>query len=229
VKLKRLFKFIIHPLQNERGQFGPAEAAIAAGPILEGLASLFGEDEGKASAKIAARVAVMQEFLRLLESEAQRRQENIQGVKDAERKAPIKAALIESIFSGGLPGGPKGGFSSPTEGIGGLTALRRTRTFQGETPGTVSLAPGGEAASPESLAQLATHLDAKKYHDLMDAGRQAASQFTPENLFTPKEGVAGEIGNFTALDTGVARLTSKDPAKAAEEQRRLDELGGLGV
>lgn len=169
-------------------------------------------------AKQAQRLQNLLALVSIFQAEAERRQANVQGVKDAERKAPIRAALMESLMSGGL-----GGFGSE---FSPLKALARPRTFVGEGGNTVSTeGPGGAPASPEQLAQLDNLLEPAQFAALREKGRQAAAAQTPESIFTPTEGVIGDLGNTNAGRSAFVN----NPRDAAEQQQAFERAGSSGL
>lgn len=153
---------------------------------------------------------VLLDFITLLQGEAERRRANIQGVKDAERKAPMRAAMAASLMSGGLEG-----FGSQ---FSLLRANARPRSFlttdeAGNQAASVE-GPGGPPASPEQLAELDNFLEPSKFVELREQGRKAAAAQSPESLFTPTESAIPQGGLPNNMQFGVNK--SGDAARQRE-------------
>lgn len=185
--------------------------------VAQGFKNLFSDPNKMAKRQLAQQT--MMDFIELLTLEAARRRENVQGVKDAERKAPIRAALMGSLMSGGLEG--FGSEFSP------LRALARPRTFVTEdaagNPATSTQGPGGEPATPEQLQQITQFLEPEQFLSLREKGRQAAAGQTPESMFTPMESpLAGGLpGN---MQFGVNKK-----GDAAQQRAILDQASQSGL
>lgn len=207
--------FPVHNITAEAA----GEAASGFADTLQGLKNLF-SDPNK-MAKQAQRLQNLLAVFEMMESESKRRQENIQGVKDAERKAPIRAALMSSLMSGGLEG-----FGSE---FSALKNLYRPRTFQTtDAQGNQAIStegPGGPVASPEKIAELDNFLEPDTFRSLREKGRAAAAAQTPESIFTPREGSLDQLGQ-----TNIGRSAFvNNPQDQAEQDAAFQRAGSTGL
>lgn len=194
----------------------PVTASLIAGAAMQGIGGIISGNKEAKAAKAQERLTNLDLLIELLQSEAERRQQNAMGVGHAQIAAPLMQATLDSQASGGTnrPFSP-------------VTALLRPQTFQtqgqGGRPGVSLQGPGGPEASPEELSQLVPNF--QQFQALREQGRMATQNITPQNLFTPREGVSQDVVNTNAFRS----VYQDNPQDRLQTQETLTRAGGSGL
>lgn len=194
------------------GGMDPLTVALISGAAMQGIGQIIGGGKEAKLAKEQNRLQGIDLLIQMLEKEAERRQANAMGVGAAKMTAPVLSANVDSMASGGTnrPFSP-------------VTALLRPQTFQTGQGGVSLEGPGGPAASPEELQNLMPNFE--QFQALREQGRQASQNITPQNLFTPREGVSQDIVNTNAF-----RSTFQDnPMDRQQTVAMMNRAGGSGL